>query len=323
MNRRYLVFLALVLVVSVSFAVPIEAQSISKTSTLTHFDVTLTFPKNTKPGDSILISVSATARSSVRVRDLSVQVLAYVEGGDLQSVGSASLAADQSVSKGNTLRKEFSLTVPTNILRGALVAVVSETTRSTGYTYYSYPGYYYPGYYYYGYYPYYDYYHNYTGPYWYYPYYNYYYYPETYSKEYVESKALPGPYVLADTPEYISLKSDYDKLSSDYQQLSSKHDELSVKYQEATERNNELNDKLSVATQDLNTTRILAFVFVAATIILAVFVAYLLYGRRRTVEAPVTAGYVPASSVGASSPEPEKVAAAPEKKEVPKKASET
>ena len=329
MNKRYLVFLALVLIVSFSFAAPGEAQSISKTSTLTHFDMTLTFPKNVKPGDSILISVSATARSSVRVRDLSVQVLAYVEGGDLQSVGSASLATDQSVSKGNTLRKEFSLTVPTNILRGALVAVVSETTQSTGYSYYSYPGYYYPGYYNYGYYPYYNNYnyynyYNYTGPYWYYPYYYSYYYPETYSKEYVESKALPGPYVLADTPEYISLKSDYDKLSSDHQQLSSKYDELSVKYQAATDRNNELDNKLSVATQDLNTTRILAFVFVAATIILAVFVAYLLYGRKGTVGTPV-AGYVqaPMSTGSSSAEQPEKVSAAPEKKMVPKKASET
>jgi len=322
LNKHYLMFVALVLAASLSFAVPIEAQSVSKTSTLAHFDVTVTFPETTKPGDSILISVSATARSSVRVRDLSVQVLAYMEGGDLQSVGSASLATDKSVSKGNTLQKEFSLTVPTNTLRGALVAVVSETTGSTGYSYYSYPGYYYPGYYgyNYGYYPYYDYY-NYTGPYWYYPHYYYYYYPEAYSKEYVESKALPGPYVLADTPEYISLKSDYDKLSSDYQQLSSEHDELSVKYQAATDRNNELDNKLSVANQDLNTTRILAFVFVAATIILAIFVAYLLYGRRRTVEAPVTAGYVPAGQ--SSTGQPEKVSAAHEKKVVPKKASET
>jgi len=327
LNKHYLIFLALALVVSISFAVPIEAQSVSKTSTLTHFDVTLTFPENTKPGDSILVSVSATARSSVRVRDLSVQVLAYVEGGDLQSVGSASLATDKSVSKGNTLQKEFSLTVPTNILRGALVAVVSETTGSTGYAYYSYPGYSYPGYYYYGYnYGYnHDDYDDYTGPYWYYPYYYYYYYPQSYSKEYVESKALPGPYVLADTPEYISLKSDYDKLSSDYQQLSSEHDELSVKYQAATDRNNELDNKLSVANQDLNTTRILALVFVAATIILAIFVAYLLYGRRRTVEAPVTAGYVPvpASAGSSSAGQPEKVSVAPEKKVVPKKASET
>jgi hypothetical protein len=326
LNKRYLIFLALALVVSIAFAVPIQAQSISKTSTLTHFDVTLTFPENTKPGDSILVSVSATARSSVRVRDLSVQVLAYVEGGDLQSVGSASLATDKSVSKGNTLQKEFSLTVPANILRGALVAIVSETTRSTGYAYYSYPGYSYPGYYYYGYgyYPYYDnnYDHDYTGPYWYYPYYSYYYYPESYSNEYVESKALPGPYVLADTPERISLKSDYDKLSSDYQQLSSKYDELSVKYQAATDRNNELDNKLSVANQDLNTTRILTLVFVAATIILAVFAAYL-HGRRRTVEAPVTTGQVSASAGSSSSEQPQKVSAAHEKKAVPKKASET
>jgi len=107
--------------------------------------------------------------------------------------------------------------------------------------------------------------------------------------------------------------------------LSSEHDELSVKYQAATDRNNELDNKLSVANQDLNTTRILALVFVAATIILAIFVAHLLYGRRRTVEAPVTTGYVPVSaSAGSSSAgQPEKVSAAHEKKVVPKKASET
>jgi hypothetical protein len=311
LKKHYAILIAVVLVVlSSSLSVPTQAETITKNFTLKHFDVTLAFPKTANPGDSILISITAEARSSIRVRDLSIQILAYIEGGDLQSIGSASLASDQYVSKGNKLHKELSVTVSSNIPRGALVTVVSETVRSTTYTYYSYYPYYY--YYYYYYYP------NYTGPYWYYPYYYGYYYPESYSQEYVESKALPGTYILTPTPEYVQLKSDYDKLSSDYEKLSSQYGELSAKYQEATEQNRLLSDQLSARTYELNNTRILAIIFIIATVIL---LAYLLYTKRRTTAVPATAIPVSgASAVGAPvATEPQKVKAAPEKKEIRKK----
>jgi len=310
-----MVFIAVVMIVLFStIVVPTRAETITKNFTLKHFDVTLTFPKTANSGDSILISITAEARSSIRVRDLSIQILAYMEGGDLQSIGSTSLATDQYVYKANKLHKEFSITISTNIPRGALVSVVSETTRSTTYTYYSY----YP--YYYGYYPY--YYGSDSTPYWYYPYYYGYYYPETYSQEYIESKALPGTYVMAPTPEYVQLKSEYDKLSSDYQQLSSQYNEVQVKYQQATEQNRELSNQLSSANQNLNYATILAIVFLATTIIMAVFAGYL--SRKKTVVmAPATTSIVSAPAAGAPAvSEPEKVKPAHQKKEVPKKTIE-
>ena len=309
MKKPY-VILSTILLIALSFAfvLPANAENITKTFTLRHFDATLTFPKSASPGDSILISVNAVAKTSIRVRDLSIQILAYMEGGDLQSISSTSLASDLYVNKGNTIHKEFSITVPTTIPRGALVTVISEITRTTGYTYY------YPAYYYYWYYP------DYTGPYWYYPYYYAYYYPQTYYQEYVESKTLPGTYILATTPEYTELKSNYDKLSSEFDTLSTEYNDLSAKYQQATEQNKELSDKLSAITQDLNNAKIVAYVFVAATVILAIIAAYLLYTRRKTAVTPAVVTPTP----GAVPPtQPEKIAPPPEKKEIQKTAPQS
>jgi hypothetical protein len=327
LKKRYLVFLALMLIIFWSVAVvPGNAETVTKSFTLHDFDMTLAFPKTANPGDSVLVSVNAVAKSSVNVIDLSVQVLAYVEGGDLQSIGSASLATSQYqyVYKGNTLHKEFSVTIPTGILRGALVAVVSETTRSTGYSYYSYP-YYYS---YYGYYPY--YYGSYNGYssdhmyyYWYYPYYYTYYYPETYYNQYVESKTLPSTYVLATTPEYVQLKSDYDSLSADYQKLSSQYNDLSAKYQQAMDQNKDLSDRLSAATQNMNIATVLAIVFLVTTIILAVYAVHV--SRKKKTVAPTTITPTVATPAAVAPPisEPEKVTATPEKKQVPKKTAES
>lgn len=337
MKKSNLVSLAIVLIVFSSVVVvPGNAETVTKNFTLKDFDMTVAFPKTANPGDSVLVSVNAVAKSSVRVVDLSIQVLAYMEGGDLQSIGSASLATSQQyqsqyqyqyqyssqyqyVSKGNTLHKEFSVTVPTSILRGELVAVVSETTRSTSYSYY-YSPYYYS---YYGYYPYYSGYSpDSTSYYWYYPYYYTYYYPETYYQEYVESKTLPCTYILATTPEYVKLKSDYDKLSTDYGTLSSQYNDLSVKYQQAMDQNKELSDKLSTTTQNMNYATILAIVFLIATIILAVFAAR--PSRKRTAVVPTTMPVASAPAAGAPPvSEPEKITPTPEKKEIPKKNTES
>ena len=274
-NQRIWIFSVLLLTIVLSTTVPGNAANVSKNFTVTHFDLTLTFPETANPGDSITISMDATTRTSVRVTDLSIQVLAYMQGGDLQSISNVSLANNQNVKKGEALHKDLTLTIPTNIPRGELIAIVTETTRATTNTYGSYPMYYYqnyPGYYpynqnYYGYDP------NYMGPYWYYPYYYSYYYPQS---DDVESKTLPCTYVLATTPEYVQLRSDYDKLNSQYQ-------DSQAKYQQATSQINELNNKLAAKDQELNNARILGYAFIAATVIvLAALAALVLLSRRKT-----------------------------------------
>jgi hypothetical protein len=286
--KKYYI-LSLAFFLSLSLLVPSNAQSVSKNLTLRNFDMTLTFPTTANPGDSIVVSVNAVARSSATVIDLSIQVMAYTtEGGDLQSVGSASLISSQTgtqygyqggryVSSGNTFHQDVSITVPTNILRGELVAVVTETVGSTSY-YYSYSPYYY---YYYPYsynYPYSYSYPNYTYYYWYYPYYYTYYYPSQGTQQYVESKVLPCTYILATTPEYVTLKSQYDQLSSQY-------NDLSTKYQQATQQNQDLTNKLNAATQEANNLKMLGYGFIGATAILAVVaVAFIaLYARQKRI----------------------------------------
>jgi hypothetical protein len=276
-NQRVWILSIVLLAIVLSTMVPGNAANVSKNFTVTHFDLTLTFPETANPGDSIMISVNAAARTSVRVVDLSIQVLAYMEGGDLQSIGSVSLANDQNVKKGDTLQKDLTLTIPTNIPRGELIAIVSETTSTTTYPTYYYQNY--PGYYQY-YYDYYGYDQNYAGPYWYYPYYYSYYYPQSTSQQDVESKTLPCTYVLATTPEYVQLRSDYDRLNSQYQ-------DSQAKYQQATSQINELNNKLAAKDKELNDARILGYAFMAATaIVLAALVAIVLLSRRKTTPPP-------------------------------------
>lgn len=281
-NQRFWILSIVLLTIALSTMVPGNAANVSKNFTLTHFDLTLTFPETANPGDSIMISVNAAARTSVRVADLSIQVLAYMQGGDLQSISNVSLANNQNVKKGDTLQKDLTLTIPTNIPRGELIAIVSETTSTTTYAYGYYPTYYYenyPGYYPY-YYDYYGYDQNYAGPYWYYPYYYSYYYPQSTSQQNVESKTLPCTYVLATTPEYVQLKSDYDRLNSQYQ-------DTQAKYQQATSQINELNNKLAAKDKELNDARILGYAFIAATVIvLAALVAIVLLSRRKTTAPP-------------------------------------
>ena len=276
-NQRLWILSIVLLTIVLSTMVPGNAANVSKNFTVTHFDLTLTFPDTANPGDGIMISVNAAARTSVRVVDLSIQMLAYMEGGDLQSIGSVSLANDQNVKKGDALQKDLTLTIPTNIPRGELIAIVSETTSTTTYPTYYYQNY--PGYYPY-YYDYYGYDQNYGGPYWYYPYYYSYYYPQSTSQEDVESKTLPCTYVLATTPEYVQLRSDYDRLNSQYQ-------DTQAKYQQATSQINELNNKLAAKDKELNDARILGYAFMAATaIVLAALVAIVLLSRRKTTPPP-------------------------------------
>lgn len=258
-----------------------DTESISKNLTLKHFDIAYTFPKTTRPGDSIMISASAVAKSQIRIVDLSVQVLVYMESGDLQSIGSTSLAKDQYVSTGERFSKDLMVTIPANTPRSELATIFSETT-SPSYSYYSY---YYPSYYYY-----------YGHAYWYYPYYYSYYYPQTASEPYVESKVLPCSYVLAATPEYIALKTDYDKLFNQYNDISAKYNDISLKYQQATGQNRQLTEQLGLALQDANNTRMLVYLFAATTVTLALFSGFLLL-RRRHGGAPQNA---PASAPGAS-----------------------
>ncbi len=249
-----------------AMVVSADTQSVTKNFTLTNFDVTFTFPKNGNPGDSIVVSATAVAKSYVRIADLSIQVLAYTESGDLQSIGSASLATNQYVSNGDKFSKDLSVTIPTNTPRGELTAVFSQATSLMNYGYPYYSSYYY--------------YRGYPTYYWYYPYY-YSYYSDTSYQNYIESKMLPCSYVLATTPEYVKLKSDYDSLSSQY-------NDISTRYQQAMQQNKDLTDKLSQTTQDANNSKILAYSFIASTLVLAALTASLLLGHlhRRTVVQP-------------------------------------
>jgi hypothetical protein len=281
MKKGYVALAAVIVILLSSTIASGDPESISKSLTLKHFDVAYTFPKTARPGDSIAISASATAKSSIRVVDLSIQVLVYVESGDLQSIGSASLAKDQYVSTGDRFSKDLLVTIPANAPRGELAAIFSETT-SPSYSYYSY---YYPSYhYYYGY------------AYWYYPYYYTYYYPQTTAEPYVESKVLPCSYVLATTPEYVALKSDYDKLSSQYTDISAKYSEISAKYQQATDQNRQLTEQLSLATQDLNNTRMLVYFLAITTGVLAIISAVVLLRRHHGGAPQSTSTSAPSAS---------------------------
>jgi len=224
---------------------------------LAYFDVDVTHPDNAKPGETITISISATAKKDCEIQDLSVEFFVYSVSGEPRSIGSTSIVRQVSVASGNFFQKSAAYAIPTDAPRSFLMAVASETVRTYSYSY-SYSYYYsYP--YWWGY--------NATRYWW-------WWYPSYYSwrtyTDIVDKETGPLTYVLATTPEYTQIKADYDKLTSDYNKLSSDYSTLNTRYTRLNEEHQRLIAENENLTQALALTRVAAYCLVVALVVFAV-----------------------------------------------------
>lgn len=280
--RRKFTLLALVLLGVVLAAHPLDitgAQEIRQASySLRNFDVQVSYPLQAEPGKSVVVSVHATAKATVYVVDLRMQIMYYSTGGSLIPLISDSLASNVRVNKGNLLQRDLTVTIPSDLPRGELVGFVSERVRYTV-NYYSY---------YYGW-PYYYYNHSY---YYYYDYPYYPYYSTSSSYESTDAGILPLTYVLSTTPEYVALKSQYDDLNSRYNALSAEFEELKSDHQLTLDQLNQMTQLQEATALDLgaarNTINQLTVVAVILGVATAAFFGLYMRERRRSPPAKET-----------------------------------
>jgi len=243
-------------------ATPAVANPDQRRFSLVYFDVDVTYPPKGNPGETITISITATAKKDCEVQDLSVELFVYSASGDPRSIGSTTVARQVSVASGNCFQKSVAYTIPMDAPRSFLMAVVSETIRTYSYSY----SYYYV-------YPYW-WWHNVTRYWW--GWYPVYYGWRTYT-DIVDKEAGPLTYVLATTPEYVQLKADYDKLTSDYNRLSSEYSALSARYNRLSEEQQRLASENESLIQALMLTRTIVYCLVVGVAV----VALLLYLRKK------------------------------------------
>ena len=88
------------------------SQTVTSVST-DHFTVQFTFPESADPGNTIVMSVTTTAKSSGKVDNLSIEVFAYVNR-QLAKTTSTTVLTSKQVQSGNSWQTTLSVTIPPN-----------------------------------------------------------------------------------------------------------------------------------------------------------------------------------------------------------------
>jgi len=259
----------------------INVKTIHVTCSTLHFEINLTCPNATKPGDSISIFMKATATETTQIRELIFNLDAYMSDGNLLRIGELTLVKKKLVRSGDSWSQTFNVTVPSNTPRSTLIGSFSEVWDEP--IYYviavyndSFPApvvidcwwYWYPE-----------------------PSYGYYDY-ETFL---TMSEPVALSYVLAMTPEYIRLKSEEEALAAKYSDLelmynglASKYNSLSKEYNGTNRELNELKATHEATVLELAATRNYMYVFAASTLALAALTIFLISLRRRPSGKPQT-----------------------------------
>ncbi len=252
-----------------------QSNQITSTVSLTHLNVQLTYPSQVLPGQSATINVTAQAKDSFQLANLTVQVY-LADQNNLRQLLSTTVAQNTMMPSGNQINKQIQITVPSDAPRTSLVALITESVSMTPYSYpyaYAYPywsGNLYGNWYGYGSYPYYSY----SSPSYYYAYsypsYPSYSYPPYNYQLGSDDAVAPLSYVPATTPEYAALQSQYQQLQTQNQQLQQQlqASQNSTAQKDSTISN--LNSQLSSAQGTTTLLEIVAVILAIAAVSLAV-----------------------------------------------------
>lgn len=269
----------------------IDVKSNHATSSTLHFEIDLTYPNATKPGDSVSFFMRAKAKQTAQIKELTFNLHAYTLDGNLLRIGESTLVKNKFVRSGDSWSQTFNVTVPSDTPRSTLIGSFSEVWDEP--VYYvivvyndSVPApvvfdwwYWDP-----------------EPSYWWsrkgvWPY-GYYYDFKTLS---TLSEPIALSYVLATTPEYVRLKSEeealavkYSDLESMYNVLASKYNSLSRDYNSTSRELNELKTTHEATVLELTTMRNYMYVFAASTLALAALAIFLITLRRRQSRKPQT-----------------------------------
>jgi len=274
MNTKTVVPIVLLLVLASMFAGQfVFAQPNQTTSnvSLTYLNVQLTYPSEVLPGQTVTVSVVAQSKYTFQLYSLSLQVY-LTNQNSLQQLLTTTVAQSQMVSNGGQITGTAQVAVPSNAPRTSLVAVVTESIASQDYYSYSYYSGYWNGYW--GGYG--NGYNNYPNRHGYgYPYYSGYYYPSYSYQSSSDSGIAPLSYVLATTPEYVSLQSQYQGLQQQLNQTQAQNQQLQQQLQAAQNSNAQKDSTISTLNSQLSSTQGTTTLVEVVAVILAIAVVAL------------------------------------------------
>ena len=118
-----------------------QSNQVTSTVSLSHGNVQLTYPSQVLPGQSATINLTAQAKDSFQLANLTVQVY-LADQNNLRQLLSTTVAQNTMMTTGNQINKQIQITVPSDAPRTSLVALVTESVSMTPYSYpnaYAYP----------------------------------------------------------------------------------------------------------------------------------------------------------------------------------------
>ena len=131
-----LITIFVILVASISLAqiahsqfVTAQSSQSTYTANLTYLTVQVTYPSQVMPGDSVTVSLQATARKSIDSVSLAAQVY-YSDGSSLHQLASGTMSGN-SMNVGNSFSKQLQFTIPQDTPRTSLVAVLTENVKTS------------------------------------------------------------------------------------------------------------------------------------------------------------------------------------------------
>jgi hypothetical protein len=267
-NVRLIALIAVILIPVTSlaysqFATAQSSQS-SYTLNLTYLTVQVTYPAQAMPGDSITVNIQASAKKNIDTLSLTAQVY-YSDGSSLHQLASTTFDGSN-MATGSNFTKQIQFTVPKDTPRTSLVAVLTESVKTSYAAYYYYPVYY-----------------NYSLPYchhdspycYYYDYYGYMAYPSYSSAASTDAGLAPLSYVKATTPEYTALQSQDQALQQQLAQSQAQNQQLQQQLQNAQNTNAQKDATISDLNQRLNASQGTSTTYESVAVVLAILAAVL------------------------------------------------
>ncbi len=259
---------ALLAFVILLFVIPASHLGFSQSSqsstrvSLQYLNIQVTYPAQVMPGDSITVNLQATAKKSIDTLSLTTQVY-YSDGSSLHELASG-IFNSNNMGTGSSFSKQIQFTIPQDAPRTSMVAVLTESVKTSYTTYYYYPVYC-----------------NYTSPYphsgYYcgYDYHGYIAYPSYSYATSTDAGLSPLSYVKATTPEYTALLSQNQALQQELAQSQAQNLQLQQQLQNAQSSNAQKDATISDLNQRLNASQGNNTTFESAAVAFAILAALL------------------------------------------------
>ena len=246
-------FAAVTILLFVNQVAYAQSSQVSTVVNLSHLNVQLTYPSQVQPGQSVTVNVQAKAKGSFKLGSLIMQI--YVPGqNNLRQVTSATVAEGLSMLTGDQINRNIQVTVPQDTPRTSLIAKLSENVTLAIFIIY-----------------------NNASP---------SVQPAPYYTAVSDDAITPLTYVMATTPEYSTLQSQFHALQLNFNKLQQtlNQTQSTISQQNATinQLNQQFYNQLTYANRRIQTYQGLSLGLSFVTVALAIVCIYQRTSRRET-----------------------------------------